>query len=148
MLYLLYNFQRRQIMGIRFNEKTNEFEEVPDTDEETNIPVSSPKEPEMVLSENAPVRIYDERTGCFEYKDPELRKKAEERKKLKNIKDELQFRLNGIRKHLKRAGLENDIGKTGNPSTQELSEDNKKAGTIQKEHAKEYILRNRKQRNS
>lgn len=43
------------------------------------------------------VSKYDGQTGCFEYKDAELRKKAEERKKRNAPKDELQFRLKGLK---------------------------------------------------
>lgn len=41
---------------------------------------------------------FNEKTGQFEYKDPELRKKAEERRENKQINDELQQRLSGLKK--------------------------------------------------
>jgi len=74
-----------------------------------------------------------------------LRQKAMERRR-NSLPTELQNRLDGIRKHLRRANLEADIGKTGDSITGQVSEKDKKVATIQTEHAKEYILRRRKQK--
>ena len=132
-------------MGIVFNSKTGEFEEVPENDGLNNA-MSQPEEIEISFTEKSPKRKYDERTGCFEYEDPELRQKAQERSKNNLTTDELQHRLDGLKKHLGRTGLDDDMGKTGNSSTGEISEQNRKVAKIQTEHAKEYILRSRNQR--
>lgn len=116
-----------------------------DDTENDDTPKVSLEDTELRLTENAPPRIFHEVTGCFEYKDPELREIADNRRK-NHINDILKNRLDGLKKHLRRAGLEENIGKTGDPSTAEVSEQDKKVASIQTEHAKEYILRNRKQR--
>lgn len=134
-------------MNLKFNENTGLFEE---TDKESQVSRASKKikekELEMRLSEKAPVRVYDEQTGMFEYKDQELRKKAKQREENKHTGDKYQRRLDGLKKHLRRAGLEDDVGKTGNSETGKISEKDRKVASIQAEHAKEYILRDRKQR--
>ncbi len=90
-----------------------------------------------------PTRKYDEKTGCFEYLDVGMRKKAVERKKLKLATDELQNRLDGIKKHFKRQNLINHIGKTGNSITGNISDVDRKTADIQSKHVKEYILRSK-----
>lgn len=133
-------------MGIKFNEETGEFEEVAEDNSIKNASSNKSEDIEIRFTEESPIRRYDESTGCYEYKDPELKKIANERKNNHDIKDELQYRLTGIRKHLKRADLEDNIGKTGNSSTGKVSEQDKRVAKIQTKHAKEYILRNRLQR--
>ncbi|MBQ9235211.1 MAG: nucleotidyltransferase domain-containing protein [Alphaproteobacteria bacterium] len=80
---------------------------------------------EIKFEGKAPVRRYDERTGCFEYKDEQLRDKARQRKEQSSCDDILQQRLRGLKKHLGCAGLGEHIGKTGNSSTGEVSEQDK-----------------------
>lgn len=132
-------------MNFEFNENTGQFEEVVE-DCRANLPSGKIKELEMKLSEKSPVRVYNEQTGMFEYKDPELRKKEEQRFENRDTGNKYQKRLDGLKKHLGRVGLEDDIGKTGNSVNGEISEKDRKVASIQVEHAKEYILRDRKQR--
>lgn len=94
-------------------------------------------------NDKAPLREFDDRTGDFEYADPSLREKASLRKDQNTLTDTLKMKQQGLRKHLKRKNLEDKMGKTGNSSTGEISEENKEVAKIQSEHAKIYIKRYR-----
>ena len=94
-------------------------------------------------NDKAPLREFDDRTGEFEYADPSLREKTTLRKDQNTLTDTLKMKQQGLRKHLKRKNLEDKMGKTGNSSTGEISEENKEVAKIQSEHAKIYIKRYR-----
>ncbi|MCI5634425.1 MAG: hypothetical protein MR350_03095 [Alphaproteobacteria bacterium] len=134
-------------MNIKFNEATGEFEEVAENADNTidNASAGTTKL-EIKFSEKAPIRTYCEETGLFEYEDKQLRDKVRQRKKQQHNNDALEQRLSGLKKHLRRADLEEHIGKTGNSSIGEVSEQNKNVAKIQTQHAKDYILRSRRQR--
>ena len=57
--------------------------------------------------------------------------------------DELKHRESGIRKHLARAGLEENFGKTGDSLTGTVSDKDLRVAKIQQEHTKIYIKRYR-----
>ncbi len=132
-------------MRLEFNEDTDQFEKA-DEDCQVNQMSKKIKELEMRLSEKAPIRVYNEQTGMFEYKDPELRKKAKQRYENKDTGDKYQKRSDGLKKHLGRVDLLDDMGKTGNSENGKISEKNRRVASIQTQHAKEYILRDRRQR--
>ena len=94
-------------------------------------------------NDKTPLREFDCNTGEFEYTDPLLREKSDIRKTQKKVTDTLKLKQEGLKKHLKRANLNNKMGKTGNSSTGEISAENKKIAKIQAEHAKIYIKRYR-----
>lgn len=124
------------------NNKLNFFENPTDDNNDSDKIDISLEELEL-KERNIPAKRFDEQTGAFVYKDDQLREKAEKRKLASNYHDEIQTRLQGLKKHLSRKGLENELGKTGNSSTGEVSEQDKKVAAIQTEHAKSYILRHR-----
>ncbi len=91
----------------------------------------------------APLCEFDEKTGEFEYLDSVMRKKSDTRKVRKSQTDELKHRESGIRKHLARAGLEENFGKTGDSLTGTVSDKDLRVAKIQQEHTKIYIKRYR-----
>ena len=91
-----------------------------------------------------PVREFDDRTGEFEYADPEIRKKSDVRKEHKKLTDELEHRRSGLEKHLSRAKLGDKFGKTGDSLTGKVSDEDAMVAKIQQEHTKIYIRRYRK----
>lgn len=101
-------------------------------------------------STHKPEYIYNEKTGEFNYKNSEFQQKADMRykRKLEN-KDYLEYKLKRIKKKLGYAGLGDDMGKTGDSHTGEVSEKHKRVTEIQKETAKtsptrfKQIIRNR-----
>ncbi|MBE6468128.1 MAG: hypothetical protein E7004_06030 [Alphaproteobacteria bacterium] len=107
---------------------------------ETDTSVFSP-EPEY---------IYNEVTGEFNYKNPEFQQKAEQRRKQKlENQDYLQYKLERIKKKLGYKKLDEDIGKTGDSCSGEVSETHRQVSQIQTETAKtsparfKEIIRNR-----
>ncbi len=107
---------------------------------ETDISVFSP-EPEY---------IYNEVTGEFNYKNSEFQQKAEQRRKQKlENQDYLQYKLERIKKKLGYKKLAEDIGKTGDSRSGEVSETHRQVSQIQTETAKtsparfKEIIRNR-----
>lgn len=89
-----------------------------------------------------PEFVFDEKTGDFNYANPEFQQKADARhqNKLEN-QDYLEYKLNRIRKKLGYEGLEEDMGKTGDSRTGEVSEKHKRVADIQKETAKTSPIR-------
>ena len=105
-------------MNLVFNSETGMFEK--NSEIQTRYHFNENQTGDIILksqNEKEPIKKYDEKTGCFEYSDFDIRKKVDDRKKLRLATDELQSRLDGIKKHLKRQNLENRIGKTGNSIT-------------------------------
>lgn len=90
-----------------------------------------------------PLCEFDEKTGEFEYVDSVMRKKSDTRKVRKAQTDELKHRELGLRKHLARAGLEENFGKTGDSLTGTVSDKDLRVAKIQQEHTKIYIKRYR-----
>lgn len=91
---------------------------------------------------DGPEYVFNERTGEFNYKDPEFQQKAEARRKRKlENQDYLQYKLERIRKKLGYNGLEEDMGKTGDSRTGEVSEKHKMIAEIQTETAKTSPVR-------
>jgi len=99
-------------------------------------------ETETNTSSHKPEYIYNEKTGEFNYKNPEFQQKAEVRckHKLEN-KDYLEYKLRRIKKKLGYAELEDDMGKTGDSRTGEVSEKHKRVAEIQTETAKTSPIR-------
>lgn len=89
-----------------------------------------------------PEFVFNEKTGEFNYANPEFQQKADARhqNKLEN-QDYLEYKLNRIRKKLGYEGLEEDMGKTGDSRTGEVSEKHKRVVDIQKETAKTSPIR-------
>ena len=95
-------------------------------------------ETETNVSSHKPEYIYNEKTGEFNYKNPEFQQKAWQRQKRKlENKDYLEYKLKRIRKKLSYAGLEEDIGKTGDSRTGEVSEKHKRVASSQIEDYKD-----------
>lgn len=99
-------------------------------------------EKETNTSSHKPEYIYNEKTGEFNYKNSEFQQKADMRhkRKLEN-KDYLEYKLKRIKKKLGYAGLEDDMGKTGDSRTGEVSEKQKRVAEIQTETAKTSPIR-------
>ena len=75
-------------MNIKFNENIEDDVLTNATDIENM---------EIKFTEKAPVRKFNEQTGCLEYKDEELRNKVKQRKKQQSCNDTLRQRLNGLK---------------------------------------------------
>lgn len=89
-----------------------------------------------------PEFVFNEKTGDFNYANPEFQQKADARhqNKLEN-QDYLEYKLDRIRKKLSYEGLDEDMGKTGDSRTGGVSEKHKRVADIQKETAKTSPLR-------
>ncbi len=89
-----------------------------------------------------PEFVFNEKTGDFNYANPEFQQKADARhqNKVEN-QDYLEYKLNRIRKKLSYEGLDEDMGKTGDSRTGEVSEKHKKVAVIQTETAKTSAIR-------
>lgn len=89
-----------------------------------------------------PEFVFNEKTGDFNYANPEFQQKADARhqNELEN-QDYLEYKLTRIRKKLGYEGLEEDMGKTGDSRTGEVSEKHKRVADIQKETAKTSPIR-------
>ena len=95
-----------------------------------------------ITSSRKPEYIYNEKTGEFNYKNTEFQQKAETRRKHKlENQDYLEYKLKRIKKKLGYAGLDDDIGKTGDSRTGEVSEKHKRVAEIQTETAKTSPIR-------
>lgn len=99
-------------------------------------------ETDISTTSSKPEYLYNEKTGEFNYKNPEFQQKAEVRRKIKlENKDYLEYKLKRIKKKLGYAGLDEDIGKTGDSCTGEVAEKHKRVAEIQAETTKTSPVR-------
>jgi len=88
------------------------------------------------VKSKSPEYVFNERTGEFDYKNPEFQQKAEQRRKEKSANtDCLEDKLNRIRQKLGHENLEEDMGKTGDSRTGNVSEKHRRVAKIQLEAA-------------
>lgn len=89
---------------------------------------------------------FNPETGLIEYTDKNLQKIAELRKRIKNNNiDPLELKAKSLSSGLEEIGLSrDDLGKTGNSITGEITEKNREIAKSQTEDAKEIMLRNKK----
>ena len=85
---------------------------------------------------------FNPETGLIEYADKNLQKIAELRKRIKDSNiDLLEFKSKSLSSGLEEIGLSKDnLGKTGNSITGEITEKNKEIAKSQTEDAKELML--------
>ncbi len=75
--------------------------------------------------------VRDETTGEFMYENPEFQKKAEQRRKNKSENtDYLEYKLQCIKEELSHKNFKEDMGKTGDSQTGEVSAKHKKIAEI------------------
>lgn len=89
---------------------------------------------------------FNPETGLIEYADKNLQKIAELRKRKKDSHiDPLEFKAKSLSSGLEEIGLsKDDLGKTGDSRTGEITEKNRKIAASQTEDAKEIMLWNKK----
>lgn len=110
---------------------------------ETN---NSENEFSNIKDDKKPKLDFNPETGLIEYADKNLQKIAELRKRIKNSNiDLLELKAKSLSSGLEEIGLSQDnLGKTGDSRTGEITEKNRKIAKSQMEDAKELMLRNKK----
>ena len=89
---------------------------------------------------------FNPETGLIEYADKNLQKITELRKRIQNSNtDPLEIKAKSLSSGLEEIGLsKDDLGKTGDSRTGEITEKNRKIAKSQTEDAKELMLWNKK----
>ena len=98
-----------------------------------------------IKDKKTPELDFNPETGLIEYADKNLQKIAELRKRMNDSHiDPLEFKAKSLSSGIEEIGLsKDDLGKTGNSRTGEITEKNRKIAASQTEDAKEAMLQKR-----